>query len=121
MKAISSRTESETVKGDRDNDTDWGEVIASLFGPKQEWDTVGKFCLVQLDDLSKDERTERVDSFDPARLFDNNCPCCQPFLAKGAIIIYEPEAIHALRLGPKGTFEMAAFPLGGDSSNRASG
>ncbi len=121
MKATSTRKELETVKGKLGDETDWGEVIASLFGPKQEWDAVGKFCLVQLDDLSKDEQTERVDNFDPTRLFDNNCPCCQPFLVKGAIVIYEPEAIHALRLGPKGTFEMAAFPVDRGSSKTASG
>ena len=121
MKAISTKRELETVKAELADNTNWEEVIASFFGPKQEWDAVGKFCLVQLDDLSKNERTERVDNFDPTQLFDTNCPCCQPFLTQGAIVIYEPEAIHALRLGPKGTIEMAAFPVDKASSKPASG
>jgi hypothetical protein len=80
-------------------------LVEGLFGPGIPHDRKGSHCLVHLDAPGDEERARRNEGFDPSEFFDAGCPHCQPFLADGAIMVFDGPEVVGLRMLAGGMFE----------------
>jgi hypothetical protein len=89
--------------------------LAPVIGQPFDLDHSGKYWFVHLDSPRERTRRKRVDGFVPTLFFDPACPCCQPFLRDGAIIVCTGTEMVGMRLLPGGLFE--AVVLRGDKGH----
>lgn len=68
------------------------EELRQIFGEEAIVSRLGRYNLIHLDSPDPEEVARREAEFNPADLFEDDCPLCQMLMEQGANVVYDDGA-----------------------------